>query len=125
MSEPSQILVTYINRFNEIIEKNEITKNVKFLNDYEEKKKEIEKEVDKFKAKKPDIYNTYIKNYEKHKHTIKLLIDQRKEDDLNKSISTESKVAYSGERFLKNAVFSTFLGVVFASFFTFRGDELD
>ena len=125
MSEPSQDLVNYINKFNRIIENGEIKKNLDFLNDYKEKKNKIDKEADNFRVNKSDIYNTYIKNYQKNKDTIKLLIETRKDDDFNKSVSIGSQAAYSGERFFKNAAFSTILGIIFASFFTFRGDDLD
>lgn len=118
-------LVEYINRFNEIVEKREIANNLQFLKDYRNKKNRIDKESDKLRANYSQIFKTYYENYTKHRDEIKILIEPKKEEELNTTVSIGSDAAYSGERFLKNAMFSTFLGVVFASFFTFRGDDLD
>ena len=118
-------LVEYINRFNEIVEKREIANNLQFLKDYRNKKNRIDKESDNLRANHSQILKTYHENYTKHRDEIKILIEPKKEEELNTTVSIGSDAAYSGERFLKNAMFSTFLGVVFASFFTFRGDDLD
>ena len=76
-------------------------------------------------ANKRELLNKYLENYNKHKNEIYELIKKSKIIDNPIINNVQLNVINKGERFIKNAMFSTFLGFIFASFFTFRGDEFD
>ena len=117
----SSELLKYIKKFNEIVDKGEIANNAAFFKNHFEMKKNIRKNEDVLKQHAA-LVSAYNSNYDKHKEVIKNVIKEPEKDEV---ISVGSDVAFSGERFLKNAAFSTILGIIFASFFTFRGDDLD
>lgn len=68
---------------------------------------QIQKNQNDIKKKDDKLWNKYI---------------NKKENEKPRDNITEEHV-YGGERFLKNAMFSTVLGLIFASIFTFRGDD--
>lgn len=118
----SSELLDYIKKFNENVDKGEIANNAAFFKNYSEMEKKIRKNEEALKKEDAALVSAYNNNYNKHKEVIKNAIKEPEKDEI---ISVGSDVAFSGERFLKNAVFSTILGIIFASFFTFRGDDLD
>ena len=118
----SSELLDYIKKFNENVDKGEIANNVAFFKNHFEMRKNIRKNEDALKQQDEALVLAYINKYDKHKEIIKNAIKEPEKDEI---ISVDSDVVFSGERFLKNAAFSTILGIIFASFFTFRGDDLD
>ena len=119
----SSELLDYIKKFNENVDKGEIANNAAFFKNYSEMEKKIRKYEAALKQEDAALVSAYNNNYNKHKEIIKNAIKEPEKD--KDDILVGSDVAFSGERFLKNAAFSTILGIIFASFFTFRGDDLD
>lgn len=67
----------------------------------------IQKNQNDIRRKDPELWNRYI---------------NKKQNEKPMDNITEEQV-YGGEHFLKNAMISTILGLIFASIFTFRGDD--